>query len=523
MKQNLIPLKTMHVPKLLSTFVLVLTSLSLFAQEPFWTDYARRKAKLPESRYLVGFSSQAQVSAARKEDAMEALLEMAKKQLVESVQVTVKSISTMNIENLDSKTLEYFKQSSVSYSNLNISGLKTETYYDAKKQEAFAIAYARRSEVTENYRQTLLKNLHTLESSLKEIGRYFTEENQEMAIKTCFGSQTLFREIEEAQTIIIAMGQTSQEEIKASIEKYHLYQTQVNQYLTQLTSYEKLTLNEVAFYISAGFKAQIGRPVASTQLYNFTYENTQVGSEFSQRLSLALEQKLIQEGEFEIVKPTEYSENFKPLHLITGTYWKEANRLKIVAILRNARNGKAIASMEGYLPLQWLTQNQVDYVPENFQQAQQEEKTFVEEATKHQDFYIDMWTNKGKDGLVFSEGELLKISVNTNESCYLRVIYHLADGSRVLLLDNYYIADAHTNTTYTLPHEFECAAPFGVETLQVNAQTRKFKPLEVEEEYGYVFIQNDLESLLENTRGFVKVKKVKTAEKRLTITTVGHN
>jgi hypothetical protein len=68
---------------------------------------------------------------------------------------------------------------------------------------------------------------------------------------------------------------------------------------------------------------------------------------------------------------------------------------------------------------------------------------------------------------------------------------------------------------------FECAPPFGVEALQVIAQTDKLPPLFTEERDGYFFITDDVSEILKNVRGFKRNNDEKLfAEKRLVITTI---
>ena len=74
---------------------------------------------------------------------------------------------------------------------------------------------------------------------------------------------------------------------------------------------------------------------------------------------------------------------------------------------------------------------------------------------------------------------------------------------------------------YQLPDEFICAEPFGAELLQVNAQTEKFEPLNTSKKYGYNFITDDLNEIIEKNRGFKKLdSKILRAENRLVITTM---
>jgi len=102
------------------------------------------------------------------------------------------------------------------------------------------------------------------------------------------------------------------------------------------------------------------------------------------------------------------------------------------------------------------------------------------------------------------------------------MIYHLADNQSVLLMDNYYVAAHMANKVIELPDEFECAEPFGVETLQVNAQTEPFAALRTRDIDGYQFIDESLSDILIGTRGLKKVsqKPIDKAEKRVIFTTM---
>jgi hypothetical protein len=96
------------------------------------------------------------------------------------------------------------------------------------------------------------------------------------------------------------------------------------------------------------------------------------------------------------------------------------------------------------------------------------------------------------------------------------------DGSQVLFVDNYYISSDKVNMVYELPYEFECSAPFGVETIQLNAQSVPFKKLNTRVEDGFEFVVDDLPVILANSRGFKKINdETLKAEKRLTLTTMG--
>merc|ERR1711916_368372 len=189
------------------------------------------------------------------------------------------------------------------------------------------------------------------------------------------------------------------------------------------------------------------------------------------------------------INPFKETENTqKPLYIITGTFWEEGDKLRIISILREIETGKALASMEGAMSANLLAENNILIKPENFEEAYSELKVFTKDDVAGSQLIVDTWTNHGEENLIYTEGETMNVYVKVNKPCYIRFIYHTADGSKVLLLDNYYIDASNVNKVYQIPEEFECTAPFGVETLQVNAQSAKFTPLNVREEYGYAFI-----------------------------------
>ena len=181
-----------------------------------------------------------------------------------------------------------------------------------------------------------------------------------------------------------------------------------------------------------------------------------------------------------------------------------------------------MASAEAILPISWLEANSIGYLPENFENAYSRMKVFQTNEIVKGDLNIEVWTNKGDDNLIFVEGERLKFYVRANKECYLRFVYHLADNQSVLLLDSYYIPSNMANKVVELPDEFECTEPFGVETLQVNAQTKPFEKLKTRDQYGYKFIEEPLNEVILSTRGFKKVEPetIDRAEKRIIFTTL---
>jgi hypothetical protein len=496
-----------------SVFFLLVMPLCIYAQpEPRWVNYALRDSQYPSSRFLTGFASEINNQNADQNELLSRLELLSKDQLVENIMVDIRSISTLNIHNVNTATQETFKHNSTSFSQAKISGLKVEKYYDAKKKVAYAFAFAEKGEVIKLYTNEIDKEIGNIQTAIASAKGL----EKQAALKKYFETQPAFRTIEEAQTLIVtltanfedpSLKRTVVNELKVSVDKS----------IDGLRSSDKLTIDEAANYLAFGFNLQSGEIKTPVKLANFTYQDTPMGSPFSRRFKSMLEQSLINEAHYNIVDPSAKT----PGLVLTGTYWEDGDRLKITGMLRDEVSGDAIASASCFIPLSTLQQNDVDFKPENYKDAMTNMKMFAKDELKGGELKVDILTNKGKEGQIYSEGETMKLFVRANRECYVRFIYHLADGNKVLLLDNYYINRDKVNQVYELPYTFECAGPFGVETLQLNAQTEMFEPLTVRSEDGYDFIQENTEQILVKTRGFKKKEgEVLKAEEIVMFTTM---
>ncbi|NJO90895.1 MAG: hypothetical protein HC831_19490 [Chloroflexia bacterium] len=84
-------------------FVLVY-SFTAYSQEPQWINYQNRYAFYPEKTYLSGFSSEINYTNQDITDLLEKCKDNAKKTLIESVKVSIKSLTVSGTENLNTGT-----------------------------------------------------------------------------------------------------------------------------------------------------------------------------------------------------------------------------------------------------------------------------------------------------------------------------------------------------------------------------------------------------------------------------------
>jgi predicted DNA-binding transcriptional regulator len=512
--------ETPEIMKVLNNLFFTLMLLALHqtsvAQIPDWADAKIRKMRYSESDYIVGFASEPNSQGGNSADLLYRLEAYAKGQLVEYIQVTVRSETEMRVSETNSKYQQSYMSMNSSSSNLSLTGLKVETAYDQKGKTGYALAYAKRSELLSYYKETAKSNLHNAEVKIKSAQQAMKSSNGEQALKLTLEAISLINPVEQAQSVIFALrrGDTTDEETQMA--RLSKAKTDIEEIMRQVQRSSGNTIDDISYFLARGLMLQTGKLSTPISLSNFTYQDTKIGSELSNRLNQSLTSKLVDNG-FQVTTSGVKTEGL----ILTGTYWKEPTDLKLIATFKKT-DGNIVATSEAFLPLSWIEGSNIKYLPENFEDAFSRMRVFNRDEVVKGDLNVEVWTNKGDDGLVFTEGERLKFFIRANKECYLRFIYHLADNQSVLLMDSYYVAAHMANKVIELPDEFECAEPFGVETLQVNAQTEPFAPLRTRSMYGYQFIEDSFSDILLGTRGIKKIeeKPVDRAEKRIVFTTM---
>ncbi len=495
---------------------------------PKWTKYENREAMYPEDSYLRGFSSEINYNEESTIDLLEKCKDNAKKTLSESIRVSIKSFTVSGVENKNTgesvETVEYIKHSSVSCSNVQLAGLKSETFYNKKKKTAFAFVYVKISDLISYYKKKIstelqkISQIHQLAESSKASGQ------AQKALPKLLECMPIFREIEEAQSIMAALNVRDENSLQTK-ETLNL-KSKIDKSISSLQNSVNSNISDLAYFIANGLKTQNPDLKGTISLSSFTYQDTKMGSPFAKRLYSELERQLANNPNLELVNndvamgktPKSYK------YIITGTYWAESDNLKIIVVVRDLKTAKVVASIESKISKEYCTNNSINFLPQNFILASTQNKIFSKNEIVGGDLKLEVWTNKGQDNLLYSENDTLKIYIRVNKECYVRCVYHMADSSSVLLLDNYYIGTDKVNKLYQIPDEFVCSEPYGIEVMQVNAQTEKFDPLLTKEQYGYNFITENLGTIVEKTRGFKRVKKTKIsrAEQRLMLTTMPH-
>jgi len=308
-----------------------------------------------------------------------------------------------------------------------------------------------------------------------------------------------------------------------SIENIGVKASNTNEQMELIKLTPVFSLDDVANKLSNELKyrtkSKFGNTIfTQTELLYLEYKDTKTASELSNRLNNLLSKKLTDSKCFSLdvsKKRGILDRKSNAKHFIKGNYSDEGNSLVFTIQLIDADRDKIVASAEARIKLEKVN---IEYKTNNLAQAEQTNKIIDEKPEPATGgLSIDVWTNKGNVNPVFVENDTLQLFIHTNKECYLRFIYFLADGSAVMLLDNYSVSKEKAGKPFQLPNEFVCSEPFGVETLWVIGSNDKFQNLKTERKYGYDFITDPITEIVKKHRGLQKVEK---SEMKFNITTV---
>ncbi len=330
--------------------------LNTIAQKPAWTDYYNRSEMFPDNEYLIGFMSGENTNDEEPGKLKSKFEILAKNKLIQSIQVQVESNTSLNISNVNGKSDEELLSKSVSFSRVNVSGLVTKSYYDRKKKEVYAIAFANKKELLHYYRNLIKSGIQNVRQKLGEGKKYAKSGKKESALKSYYEAMPYLTSIDEARVLLIALNRRIYSEVNND-EILQLNQ-ELNDEISKLLDPGNLTISEAAYFVAYGLYLQTNEIKNEFYLSELTFENTGLKSDFSDSWNKEISSSLIEIGEYR--QRTDIGGLTNCL-LIGGNYWIEDEMIKISTFAR--LDDKLIASSKGSLPLFVLKNNGVDHIP----------------------------------------------------------------------------------------------------------------------------------------------------------------
>lgn len=514
-----------------ATFVALILNLLTIQQKPDWATNYGKSPLYPESLYLTGFGMD---KVGRENDRVSSIrraIDIARGYLAQNVTVTIQSKSVFSTVEHNEKISSFFSAGVQASSSLEIAGINVDEYFDEDEQISYAFAHVLRDDIARLYTEKELSLEQKIRQHVKLAQSFEQTGPKTKALGEYLSCYPLFDELETTRVVLSFVRSSLSKTFNGpgdAISQYETNRTLIQNAVHALVQRPINSVNDLAWYIAYCLSEQIKDSIFHVQVVAFNYEDTKMASPFSRLLKVLLENELTKVGKWTPITPVpELSESdlgtrqitdriSSSHHVLRGTYWPEKDKIRFIAILSRTADGSLIAGVDAVISDSIVSKIGLSMKSANFEAALRDEELFSHDDAVGRGVRLEIWTNKGHNDLVFSKGETLRVYLRVNMPCYIRFLYHLANGKRVLLLDNHFVAESKLNKIYLIPQEFYCDEPFGVEVLQAYASRDPFERLKTEIIGGYDVLQEDFRGFLTKQRGL----KALLTEKRLTINTV---
>jgi len=518
--------------------LMVLITNSVFGGSPDWVQNFGKSVKYPDEMYITGFGIAALNENKNKTQCMDISVRNAHKELMNKIYLDIKSNAEMRIKEGDNAYSQFYTSVTKSTSHLKLWGCEVEKFYDKGSKTAYALVYVKRQKLIDHY-NSVIKKLNNDIAHNYILGKSARKQgDKSLALKYYLSCYPLFNRLFRAQAIIRASSSIMIETFAELEVKEHetgsiITIAELNRAVQDLRKQPIMSIEDIAVFISSCFRDQLNETTGQLMIFPFTFQNTGMSSEFAAFLHKNLKNNISCLSGFSIVNWLHTDNIHSPVNLtdfesadslffVMGTYWQQKDSIKIMAEICNYKHDQIVASINIMISEKLINKSGLAIKPQNFEAALKDQQLFNNGHFKNNGLILETWTNRGKEGIIFFDDEIMDVYINVNMPCYVRLIYHLANGMRTVLLDNYFIDRSYINIACKIPVKFICDQPFGVEVLQIFAQTEPFKKIYTELHNGYNILKEDLYSFLKNTRGMKMVEygDALRTEDRIVITTL---
>jgi len=501
--------------------VLSLVPHRLQSQIPDWVAQNGLSPRFQPGVYLTGFGASTRRENQGNAEAMQSALTLARKNLVERILVRVTNTTESRTEETGRSFVSSFGSLTQTSSSLELFGLEGETYFDEETTTGFGFAWVRKDRMVEAYGERLKEYRSKIDAFLAEGKNRSEQGDRSRALEAYLACYPYLQGIEEARAVLQAIrGGTTTDKPSPDTQIDNSLAVQVRAGLESAMNKPVASIDDAASYLAYCLSQRTIPPEKAVSVKYFAFQDTRMGSRFARYFRDVLARKVLEVARWKPVAQKADQEDSAEFSL-TGSYWQQEAGVRILASLQNRKSGQTVGGAEVLIPPNVVKSSGLSLLPANFAAASADQKKISSDQLPAGGIEVETRTNKGGDGSVFTRGEQMRVYVKVNMPCYIRFVYHQANGERVLLLNSEYVNASKVNKWYPASRVFECDAPFGVEFLQVFARTEPFESVKTVFRNEREILVEDLGGFLTRTRGFKPVKpRVMQSERRLVLTTL---
>lgn len=500
------------------------------AAPPSWLGEAGRAAAFPDARWLSATAEDRTTPERDRAACLERVAASAQNELARSVRVRVESVTESKQVQITGSTGSRF-ESSFSDQSLTITGVwldlrKLETWFDEDGGTAHAVCAVERDVLADSLRARAEAALGELAASADEAQAQEAAGRANAAFPAWSRVLAAVRGV--GDDLILARGVAPAAADAALSARLAAVHDRAAAAQARLAGRAIASADDLAWVLAQQLARGAGedKPVAIVPA--FTVRDSRLSSQFGRYAAQLLGNQLVKAGGWKVMRASAAGPARDAVAasgaevVVLGATWDGPEGVRVVAAAHALADGRMLAAAEATLPRAGIEATGLATAPQNAAAALADQQAFRTDEVIGGGMRLEVWTSKGDDAPVFTKGEQVQVFARVDRPAYLRMVYHMADGRRALLVDNLFIDEAKVNQVYQLPDEFIVDAPFGAETLQANASTRPFPKLGTRMEDGYPILAEDLGASLAKTRGLKKAAPAeeRKAEARVVVTTV---
>lgn len=113
-------------------------------------------------------------------------------------------------------------------------------------------------------------------------------------------------------------------------------------------------------------------------------------------------------------------------------------------------------------------------IPTDLENKLKEQQQLLAQAKQTGNLRVEVKSGEfGTEPAVYKLGEKPSLYVRANLECYLTLLYLEADGTKCVLMQNFFIPEDKANTWVKIPVAFEAVPPIGIEQVWVQANIKE--------------------------------------------------
>ena len=249
--------------RLINIYFAILISHSLIAQKPNWLESISRSELFPSKIYFQGFKFSNKGLSETRDELTKRLISSAKEELIESISVRIKSSSTLITENSGRNFNQKFKKQISAFSEAELFGLSTETYFDEKKNEGFAFVFVNKSKLINYHTNFITTKYGQGNQKLLNLNNA-TNENLKYNISELYSILSIILEIKRSQNMLISLN--SANDTLSMINKSLKLEKIVCQNLFKI--FAKITISPSDSSIKPSFNNSLQYPISVIVKYD---------------------------------------------------------------------------------------------------------------------------------------------------------------------------------------------------------------------------------------------------------------